>query len=67
MATILDISGKPLPPRNRSKQRLQTQDMRDLMKISIMFLLIVTGYFLFAPARDAGAEIRVAAAQKSQG
>jgi hypothetical protein len=41
--------------------------MRDLLKISIMFLLIVTGYFLFAPARDAGAEIRVAAAQKSQG
>jgi hypothetical protein len=66
MPTILDISGKP-PPRRRSKQRLQAQDMRDLLKITIMLLLIITGYFLFAPARDAAQEIRVAAAQRAQG
>lgn len=64
MATILDISGKPLPPRNRRRGRLKAQDARDLLKILIVLALILTGYFLFAPSRDAGAEIRVAAAQK---
>jgi hypothetical protein len=65
MPTILDISGKP-PPRSRSKQRLQAQDIRDLSKIAILLLLIVTGYFLFAPARNATDEIRAAAAQGAQ-
>ena len=67
MPTILDISGKPLPPRNRGKGRLKTQDARDLLKILIVLALILTGYFLFAPSRDAGADLRVAASQKSQG
>ena len=66
MTTILDIIGKPLPPRNRAKSRLQVQDMRDLLKIFIVLMMIVTGYFLFAPARDAAQELRVAAAQKQQ-
>jgi capsule polysaccharide export protein KpsE/RkpR len=63
MATILDIKGKPLPPRNRAKRRLRNQDIRDLLKIFIVLMLIVIGYFLFAPARDAAREIRVAAAE----
>ena len=67
MATILDIAGKPLPARNASRKRMRAQDMRDLSKILLMLLLIVTGYFLFAPARDAAEEIRIAAAQKAQG
>lgn len=67
MATILDIAGRPLPQRNRSKQRLRAQDIRDLSKIMIVLLLIILGYFLFAPARDAAQEIRVAATQKTQG
>ena len=67
MAQILDIAGKPLPPRNRSKQRLRAQDLRDLAKILVMLLLIVTGYFLFAPARDAARDIRAAAAQNTRG
>jgi hypothetical protein len=67
MATILDIKGKPLPPRNRANRRLKTQDARDLLKILIVFSIILTGYFLFAPSRDAGTKIRVAATQKSQG
>lgn len=64
MATILDISGKPLPPRNRRRGKLKAQDARDLLKILIVLALILTGYFLFAPSRDASAETRVAAAQK---
>lgn len=63
MATILDIKGKPLPPRNRAKRRLRNQDIRDLLKIFIVLMLIVIGYFLFAPARDAAREMRVAAAE----
>lgn len=35
MATLLDIAGKPLPPRNRAKRRLQQQDLRDLTKIRV--------------------------------
>jgi hypothetical protein len=67
MATILDIKGKPLPPRTRANRRLKTQDARDLLKILIMLSIILTGYLLFAPSRDAGAEMRVVAAHKSQG
>ena len=53
MANILDISGKPMPPRRRSKRRLRAQDMRDLMKVLIMLMMVITGYFLFAPANEA--------------
>jgi hypothetical protein len=67
MPAILDISGKPLPPRRRSKQQLRTQDMRDLSKVVVMLMIIIAGYFLFAPARDAAQDIRIAAAQKAQG
>jgi hypothetical protein len=49
MATILDIAGKPTPPRNDPKRRLRAQDMRDLFKILMVFMLIVAGYFVFAP------------------
>jgi hypothetical protein len=64
MATILDITGKPLPPRNRRKGKLKAQDARDLLKILVVLFLVFSGYFLFAPSRDAGAEMRVATAQK---
>lgn len=67
MATILDIAGRPLPTRNASKKRMRAQDIRDLSKIFLMLLLIITGYFLFAPSRNAAEEIRIAAAQKAQG
>ncbi|MBA4305979.1 MAG: hypothetical protein C0429_04515 [Sphingopyxis sp.] len=66
MATLLDIAGKPLPPRNRAKRRLQQQDLRDLIKIFVVLLLIILGYFLAAPDRDAAAEIRVAASAKAE-
>lgn len=49
MAIILDIAGKPLPPRNKSKNRLRAQDLRDLFKMLIVLALIVLGYLLFAP------------------
>ena len=49
MAIILDIAGKPLPPRNQSKRRLRAQDFRDLMKVLIVLSLIIMGYLLFAP------------------
>ena len=52
MAVILDIAGKPLPSRNRSKNRLRAQGMRDLMKVLIVLSLIIMGYFAFAPERD---------------
>jgi|GWRWMinimDraft_5_1066013.scaffolds.fasta_scaffold87503_2 uncharacterized membrane protein len=67
MATILDIAGKPLPPRNRTKRRLRSQDLRDLVKILLVFLLIVIGYFMFAPNREAAEGTDIAAAQRSQG
>lgn len=67
MATILDIAGKPLPARNASKKRMKAQDIRDLSKIFLMLLLIVIGYSLFTPSRNAAEEIRIAAAQKAQG
>ena len=53
MANILDISGKPLPSRRRSKRRLRARDMRDLLKVLIMLIIVITGYFLFAPAGEA--------------
>jgi hypothetical protein len=53
MANILDISGKPLPPRHASKRRLRAQHMRDLLKVLIMLIIVITGYFLFAPAGEA--------------
>lgn len=53
MANILDISGKPLPPRHASKRRLRAQHMRDLLKVLIMLIIVITGYFLFAPASEA--------------
>lgn len=53
MAIILDIAGKPLPPRKRAKRRLRAQDIRDLLKICIVLLLIISGYFAFAPAESA--------------
>lgn len=64
MATLLDIAGKPLPPRNRAKRRLQQEDLRDLTKILVVLLLIIFGYFLVVPERDAAAEIRVAASAR---
>lgn len=67
MATILDITGKPLPPRKRCMDRARAQDMRDLAKILIVLLLIVMGFFLFAPDRNAAEEIRIAATQRGQG
>lgn len=67
MATILDISGKPLPNRKRVKSRLKAQDARDLLKIVILLLLIIIGFFLFAPSRNAAEEIRIAAAQRADG
>lgn len=53
MAIILDIAGKPLPPRNVSKRRLRAQATRDLLKALIMLFIVITGYFIFAPTRDA--------------
>ena len=67
MATILDISGKPLPNRKRTKSRLKAQDARDLFKIIILLAMIIVGFFLFAPDRNAAEEIRIAAAQRAQG
>ena len=53
MANILDISGKPLPPRHASKRRLRAQDMRDLLKVLIVLMMVIAGYFIFAPASEA--------------
>jgi len=67
MATILDIAGKPIPPRNRAKGRLGGQDVRDILKIVLVMRLIIAGFFLFEPGRDAAEEIRIAAAQRADG
>jgi hypothetical protein len=67
MATILDIAGKPIPPRNRAKRRLRAQDVRDILKIVVVMVLIITGFFLFAPSRNAAQEISLAAAQRAEG
>lgn len=53
MANILDISGKPLPPRKQSQRRLRAQDMRDLLKVLIVLMIVIAGYFIFAPASEA--------------
>ncbi len=53
MANILDISGKPLPSRRRSKRRLRARDMHDLLKVLIVLMMVVAGYFMFAPASEA--------------
>jgi hypothetical protein len=53
MANILDIAGKPLPARHGSKRRLRAQDIRDLLKVLIVLMIVVVGYFLFAPAGEA--------------
>lgn len=66
MAIILDIAGKPLPPRKRSKRRLRAQDIRDLLKVFIVLLLIVSGYFAFAPAESSRDGARNVAAEVSR-
>jgi hypothetical protein len=53
MVPILDIAGKPLPPRHASKRRLRAQGMRDLLKVLIVLMIVIAGYFLFAPASEA--------------
>ena len=53
MANILDIAGKPLPPRKQSQRRLRTQGMRDLLKVLIVLMMVIAGYFIFAPASEA--------------
>lgn len=65
MATILDIAGKPMDQRKRSRNRWKAQDLRDLTKVAVMLLLVVIGYTLFAPDRDAAAQVRVITAQKA--
>lgn len=65
MATILDIAGKPIPPRNRAKRQLRAQDIRDILKIVMVMAIIITGFYLFAPSRDAAQEIRVATQKKA--
>lgn len=52
MAIILDIAGKPLPPRNQARKRLRSQDLRDLLKILIVLSLIIIGYLTFAPSNE---------------
>ena len=53
MVPILDIAGKPLPPRHASKRRLRAQHMRDLLKVLIVLMIVIAGYFIFAPAGEA--------------
>ncbi len=67
MATISDIAGEPLPPSNRVKRELRSQDLRDILKILLVMAIIITGFFLFAPSREAEQDIRVATKQKTQG
>jgi len=59
--------GKPIPPRNRAKRRLRAQDVRDILKIFLVMVLVITGFFMFAPSRNAAEEISLAAAQKADG
>ncbi len=68
MAVILDIAGNPMPPRKRRRNPAREQDVRDLSKILVMLLLIVTGYFTFAPETPAnGDETKVASTAKASG
>lgn len=62
MAIILDIAGKPLPPRNRSKKRLRAQDFRDLLKVLIVLLIIIMGYLLFVPTNGSQSAAEATAA-----
>jgi hypothetical protein len=55
MATILDIAGKPIPARNRAKNRL---------KVLLVVVMIVTGYLIFAPEHDAAAQAEAKTAQR---
>jgi hypothetical protein len=66
MAVILDIAGKPLPPRKRAKRRLRTRDIRDLLKICIVLLLIISGYFAFAPAESSRSQSENVSAHASR-
>jgi len=66
MAIILDIAGKPLPARKRGKRRLRAQDIRDLLKIFIVLLLIVSGYFAFAPTESSRSQGDNISAQASR-
>lgn len=65
MAVILDIAGKPLPPRKHAKNRLRAQDLRDLMKALIILMLIVIGYLMFVPS-DAPTQAAQSAQSTSQ-
>lgn len=68
MAVILDIAGNPIPHRKRRKNPAREQDLRDLSKIVMMFMLIILGFFLFAPETAAnGDETRVASTAKASG
>jgi hypothetical protein len=64
MATILDIAGKPIPARNRAKNRLRAEDIRDLLKVLLVVVMIVTGYLIFAPEHDAAAQAEAKTAQR---
>lgn len=66
MANILDIAGKPLPPRNQSKRRLRAQDLRDLLKVMIVLSLIIMGYFAFAPGHNAAQSTQAASQQTTR-
>jgi hypothetical protein len=67
MPTILDVKGKPIRPRNQTRRKLRSQDVRDLIKILVMLILVAIGYYMFAPTRDAAREIRITAQQKAIG
>jgi hypothetical protein len=64
MATILDIAGKPIPARNKAKSRLRAEDIRDLLKVLLVVVLIVTGYLVFAPERNAAAQAKADTEQR---
>ncbi len=68
MAVILDIAGNPMPPRKRRRNPAREQDIRDLSKILVMLVLIVMGYFMFAPETAANRdETKVAATRQASG
>ena len=67
MAVILDIAGNPMPHRKR-KNPAREQDLRDLSKILTMLLLIILGFFAFAPEpSDSESPTKVASAQTNAG
>jgi hypothetical protein len=67
MPTILDIAGKPIRPRNQTRRKLRSQDVRDLFKILVMLILVAIGYYMFAPTRDTAQQMRIATQQKANG